>query len=143
MIHLVRDFNQDILANPWYDELKSVASTFGGLLKAVGEKGRATHWDGTKFDEHPAGRARVQERDKAIDATARCAIDELYLLGCEAVERARKVAHLEAEVVHGRASALTDVLHGCAYKNAASPSEPPPTFAQRPPFASTTELCTS
>ena len=35
LIHLVRDFNQDILAHPWDEELKSVASGFGGLLKTV------------------------------------------------------------------------------------------------------------
>jgi hypothetical protein len=35
LIHLVRDFNQDILANPWDEELKLVASKFGGLLRAV------------------------------------------------------------------------------------------------------------
>jgi hypothetical protein len=35
LIHLLRDFNQDILANPWDEELKSVASGFGGLLRAV------------------------------------------------------------------------------------------------------------
>ncbi len=35
LIHLVRDFNQDILANPWDEELKSIASGFGGLLRAV------------------------------------------------------------------------------------------------------------
>jgi hypothetical protein len=31
----VRDFNQDILANPWNDELKSIASNFGSLMKAL------------------------------------------------------------------------------------------------------------
>jgi hypothetical protein len=35
LIHLLRDFNEDILANPWDDELKSLASGFGGLLRAV------------------------------------------------------------------------------------------------------------
>jgi hypothetical protein len=35
LIHLLRDFNQDILANPWDEELKSVAGGFGGLLRAV------------------------------------------------------------------------------------------------------------
>jgi hypothetical protein len=35
MVHLLRDFNQDILANPWDEELKAVATGFGGLLKAV------------------------------------------------------------------------------------------------------------
>jgi predicted RecB family nuclease len=32
LIHLLRDFNQDLLANPWDEELKSIASDFGGLL---------------------------------------------------------------------------------------------------------------
>jgi hypothetical protein len=35
LIHLLRDFNQDILANPWEQELKSVAGRFGGLLRAI------------------------------------------------------------------------------------------------------------
>jgi predicted RecB family nuclease len=35
LIHLLRDFNEDILANPWDEELKAVAGGFGGLLKAV------------------------------------------------------------------------------------------------------------
>jgi predicted RecB family nuclease len=35
LIHLLRDFNQDILANPWDKELKSIAGNFGGLLRAV------------------------------------------------------------------------------------------------------------
>jgi predicted RecB family nuclease len=35
LIHLLRDFNQDILANPWDQELKSLASDFGRLLRAV------------------------------------------------------------------------------------------------------------
>lgn len=35
IIHLLRDFNQDILANPWDEELKSVAGIFGGLLKSI------------------------------------------------------------------------------------------------------------
>src|SRR5438270_11553512 len=32
LVHLLRDFNQDILANPWDEELKSLARVFGGLL---------------------------------------------------------------------------------------------------------------
>jgi hypothetical protein len=35
LIHLLRDFNQDLLANPWDEELKSVASGFGGQLRAI------------------------------------------------------------------------------------------------------------
>jgi len=35
LIHLIRDFNQDIVGNPWDEELKSLASTFGCLLRAV------------------------------------------------------------------------------------------------------------
>jgi predicted RecB family nuclease len=35
LVHLLRDFNQDILANPWDEELKSLASDFGGVLKAI------------------------------------------------------------------------------------------------------------
>lgn len=35
LIHLLRDFNQDIVSNPWDEELKSFASTFGSLLRAA------------------------------------------------------------------------------------------------------------
>jgi hypothetical protein len=35
LIHLLRDFNQDLLANPWDEELKSIASDFGGLLRMI------------------------------------------------------------------------------------------------------------
>ncbi len=35
LIHLIRDFNQDIIGNPWDEELKSLASAFGSLLKTV------------------------------------------------------------------------------------------------------------
>ncbi len=35
LIHLIRDFNQDIVGNPWDEELKSLASDFGSLLRAV------------------------------------------------------------------------------------------------------------
>ncbi len=35
LVHLIRDFNQDIVGNPWDEELKSLASAFGGLLRAV------------------------------------------------------------------------------------------------------------
>jgi hypothetical protein len=35
LIHLIRDFNQDIHANPWDEELKSLARDFGTLLRAV------------------------------------------------------------------------------------------------------------
>jgi len=35
LIHLLRDFNQDLLANPWDEELKSIASDFGGLLRRI------------------------------------------------------------------------------------------------------------
>jgi hypothetical protein len=35
LVHLLRDFNQDIVSNPWDEELKSLASAFGSLLRAV------------------------------------------------------------------------------------------------------------
>jgi predicted RecB family nuclease len=35
LIHLIRDFNQDIIGNPWDEELKSLASAFGSLLRPV------------------------------------------------------------------------------------------------------------
>jgi Transposase IS66 family/RNase_H superfamily len=35
LIHLLRDFNQDLLANPWDEELKAIAAGFGRLLRAI------------------------------------------------------------------------------------------------------------
>jgi IS1 family transposase len=35
LIHLLRDFNKDLLNNPWDEELKSMASDFGGLLRKI------------------------------------------------------------------------------------------------------------
>jgi predicted RecB family nuclease len=35
LIHLLRDFNQDLLANPWNEELKAIASDFGRLLRII------------------------------------------------------------------------------------------------------------
>ena len=35
LIHLIRDFNHDILGNPWDEELKALASDFGSLLRTI------------------------------------------------------------------------------------------------------------
>jgi predicted RecB family nuclease len=35
LIHLMRDFNEDILRSPWDEELKGLGSRFGALLRAV------------------------------------------------------------------------------------------------------------
>jgi predicted RecB family nuclease len=35
LIHLMRDFNDDLKGNPWDEELKSIAGTFGKLLREV------------------------------------------------------------------------------------------------------------
>jgi len=35
LIHLIRDFNQDIVSHPWDEELKSLASAFGSLLRVI------------------------------------------------------------------------------------------------------------
>jgi len=35
LIHLIRDFNHDIQGNPWDDEIKSLASNFGKLLRKI------------------------------------------------------------------------------------------------------------
>jgi predicted RecB family nuclease len=35
LIHLLRDFNKDLLASPWDEELKGIASDFGRLLRAI------------------------------------------------------------------------------------------------------------
>ena len=35
LIHLMRDFNHDLLGNPWDEDLKSLASGFGTLLREI------------------------------------------------------------------------------------------------------------
>ncbi len=35
LVHLIRDFNNDIQANPWDEELKNLASDFGKLLRNI------------------------------------------------------------------------------------------------------------
>ena len=35
LIHLIRDFNQDIQRHPWDEELKSLASKLGSLLRGI------------------------------------------------------------------------------------------------------------
>ena len=35
LIHLMRDFNQDLLANPWDEELKDLGSQFGVLIRSI------------------------------------------------------------------------------------------------------------
>jgi hypothetical protein len=35
LIHLLRDFNKDLLTNPWDEELKAIASDFGSLLRKI------------------------------------------------------------------------------------------------------------
>lgn len=35
LIHLMRDFNDDLLRNPWDEDLKSLASNFGRLLRKI------------------------------------------------------------------------------------------------------------
>ena len=35
LIHLMRDFNHDLLSNPWDEDLKSLASGFGRLLREI------------------------------------------------------------------------------------------------------------
>ena len=35
LIHLIRDFNADIQGNPWDEDLKALASSFGGVLRPI------------------------------------------------------------------------------------------------------------
>jgi hypothetical protein len=53
LIHLIRDFNEDIRGNPWDEELKSLASDFGRVLRSVI----------TSVDQHGL-RARCLEKHK-------------------------------------------------------------------------------
>jgi predicted RecB family nuclease len=66
LVHLIRDFNNDLQGNPWDEELKALASEFGGLLRAImvtiDEKGLKRHHlekhrrDVDRFFDSVAGR---------------------------------------------------------------------------------------
>src|SRR3954470_10613958 len=59
-----------------------------------------------ELDEHAARGARVNEGDESLDASSRCAIDELDAVLRQAVERASEVIDLEADVMHRGAASI-------------------------------------
>ena len=59
-----------------------------------------------ELDEHAVRGSRMEERHKAVHTLAWRAIDELDSLVRKAGERAREIAHLEAQVMHRRPPAL-------------------------------------
>lgn len=73
---MIRDFNQDILSNPWDEELKSLASAFGRLLRQI----VAT------IDEHGLKQRYLAKHRRSADAffettvtaTPRSAVAEQY-----------------------------------------------------------------
>ena len=56
LIHLMRDMNQDLLNNPFDEELQSVTQPFGSLLRSVVET----------IDEHGLKRCHLKRHDRAI-----------------------------------------------------------------------------
>ncbi len=56
LIHLIRDFNQDIRGNPWDEELKSLADSFGKLLRAIV----------TTIDRHGLKRQHLSKHQRSI-----------------------------------------------------------------------------
>jgi predicted RecB family nuclease len=57
LIHLMRDMNQELLNNPFDEELRSITQPFGGLLRAVVET----------VDEHGLKRRHLQKHKRAVD----------------------------------------------------------------------------
>jgi hypothetical protein len=56
LIHLIRDMNQDLLANPYDEELKSLTGPFGALLRETV----------TTIDQHGLRRRFLKKHDKAV-----------------------------------------------------------------------------
>ena len=56
LVHLMRDFNQDIRSNPWDEELKILAGDFGALLRAIV----------TTIDQYGLKRNRLVKHQRAI-----------------------------------------------------------------------------
>src|SRR3954453_1005325 len=57
LIHLMRDMNQELLSNPYDEELRSITSPFGTLLRAVIET----------VDRHGLRRRALQHHKKDVD----------------------------------------------------------------------------
>jgi predicted RecB family nuclease len=58
LIHLMRDMNHDLLANPFDEELKSVTGPFGTLLRAIV----------TTIDRHGLKRCHMKRHDREVEA---------------------------------------------------------------------------
>jgi hypothetical protein len=56
LIHLLRDMNQDLLSNPFDEELQSVTGPFGMLLREVV----------TTIDQHGLKRCHLKKHDRAV-----------------------------------------------------------------------------
>ena len=57
LIHLMRDMNQELLNNPYDEELQAITQPFGGLLRAVVET----------VDEHGLKRRHLQKHKRDVD----------------------------------------------------------------------------
>src|SRR5262249_32511130 len=56
LIHLLRDMNQDLLSNPFDEELQSVTGPFGILLREIV----------TTIDQHGLKRCHLKKHDRAV-----------------------------------------------------------------------------
>jgi predicted RecB family nuclease len=76
LIHLIRDFNHDIVANPFDEELKSLAAAFGQLLRGIV----------TTIDRHGLNRRHLGKHQRRVDQffekvsgqTYRCEVSQAY-----------------------------------------------------------------
>ena len=57
LIHLMRDMNQELLSNPYDEELRSITRPFGALLRAIVET----------VDKHGLKRRALQEHKQDVD----------------------------------------------------------------------------
>jgi hypothetical protein len=57
LIHLMRDMNQDLLSDPFDEELQSITGPFGGLLRQIVET----------IDQHGLKRRYLQEHEPRVD----------------------------------------------------------------------------
>jgi hypothetical protein len=71
LIHLIRDFNQDLQGNPWDEELKALAADFGALLRTI----VAT------IDEHGLKARHLRKHGREVHRFFRKISDQIYRSG--------------------------------------------------------------
>ena len=65
---MIRDFNQDLHRHPWDDELKTLASAFGGLLRTIV----------VTIDQYGLKARHLRKHTRAVDAFFRRVAAEAY-----------------------------------------------------------------